>query len=250
MILGVGHEEMGSVICAQGERVEAVAAATGFGDRHCAPLLRDVLHLRYSKQTQCFMVLQKWPIGRPSSILTKSGNSLETVDATHPYLQRILNGKELLLFGIDEADKCAVPLARLIRSIVTHTQQKGIRNIRFVLPSVSPFFREMVDEDGGIVRFVYETITLRPMNPEVARQLVEAKLCKLVEETTADHLGLAINPEVIDRVIALSGGHPHLLQLLGSHLVEHENDDPDGVIDSRDLLNSLRRICYEDRARA
>jgi hypothetical protein len=39
------------------------------------------------------------------------------------------------------------------------------------------------------------------------------------------------------------------LQLLGSHLVEHEEEDPDGIIDSRDLLNSLRRICYEDRAR-
>ena len=30
------------------------------------------------------MVLLKWPIGGPSSILTKSGNALKTVDATHP----------------------------------------------------------------------------------------------------------------------------------------------------------------------
>src|SRR5882672_3240941 len=50
-------------------------------------------------------------------------------------------------------------------------------------------------------------------------------------------------------VVALSGGHPHILQLLGSHLVEHENDDPDGIINSHDLLNSLRRVCYDDRAR-
>jgi len=53
---------------------------------------------------------------------------------------------------------------------------------------------------------------------------------------------------VISRVIAISGGHPHLLQLLGSHLIEHEDEDPDGVIDSRDLYTSLARICYEDRA--
>jgi hypothetical protein len=32
------------------------------------------------------MVLLKWPIGGPSGILTKSGKSLKTVDATHPHL--------------------------------------------------------------------------------------------------------------------------------------------------------------------
>ena len=53
---------------------------------------------------------------------------------------------------------------------------------------------------------------------------------------------------VIERVIAISGGHPHLLQLLGSHLIEHEEDNPDGIIDSYDLHESLVRICYEDRA--
>lgn len=30
------------------------------------------------------MVLLKWPIGGPSSVLTKSGKSLKTVDVTHP----------------------------------------------------------------------------------------------------------------------------------------------------------------------
>ena len=44
----------------------------------------DVLHLRYSEQTACFMILLKWPVGGPSSILTRSGKSLKTVDATHP----------------------------------------------------------------------------------------------------------------------------------------------------------------------
>src|SRR5262249_37759156 len=45
----------------------------------------DVLHLRNSEQTACFMVLLKRPIGGPSSILIKSGKPLKTVDATHPY---------------------------------------------------------------------------------------------------------------------------------------------------------------------
>ena len=30
-------------------------------------------------------------------------------------------------------------------------------------------------------------------------------------------------------------------------MIEHENEDPDGVLDTRDLVDSLRTICYEDR---
>lgn len=60
---------------------------------------------------------------------------------------------------------------------------------------------------------------------------------------------LEIEPGVIDGIIRLSGGHPHLLQLLGSHLIEHENENPDGKLDSADLTQVLRTICYEDRAR-
>ena len=49
-------------------------------------------------------------------------------------------------------------------------------------------------------------------------------------------------------MVQLSGGHPHLLQLLGSHLIEHEDSDPDGNIDSHDLYGALQAICYRDRA--
>jgi hypothetical protein len=70
-----------------------------------------------------------------------------------------------------------------------------------------------------------------------------------VEWAREDNIRLSVDPLVVKRVLALSGGHPHILQLLGSHLLEHEDDDPDGVIDTRDLESSLRRICYEDRAR-
>src|SRR5215469_18024100 len=46
---------------------------------------RDVLHLWHCEQTACFMVLRNWPIGGPSSILSKPGKPLKTVDATHPF---------------------------------------------------------------------------------------------------------------------------------------------------------------------
>lgn len=60
-------------------------------------------------------------------------------------------------------------------------------------------------------------------------------------------LNLHIDPSVIERIQKLSGGHPHLIQLLGSHVIEHEHSDSDDVIDSRDLMDSLRSICYESR---
>lgn len=165
------------------------------------------------------------------------------------HLKLILENKEYLILAIDEADKCPIPIARLIRSITTHTQQNGVKNVRFILAGVRPFFQEMVNEDAGINRFFYKTITLLPMPVDEATELIETKLTKVIHNAEEQGIGLQVHPAVITRVVALSGGHPHLLQLLGSHLIEHEDSNPDGVIDSRDLVNALRRICYEDRAR-
>lgn len=165
------------------------------------------------------------------------------------YLKAYLADVDFLLLAIDEADKCPVPLARLIRSIATHTQQQGVsRRVRFVVAGVSPFFQRMVDEDPGINRFFDRTITLGPMRPEEATELIETKLGEYAVGMEEAGTRLEIDPTVIHRIIALSGGHPHVLQLMGSHMVESEKDDPDGIIDARDLLLSLRRICYEDRA--
>ncbi len=69
------------------------------------------------------------------------------------FLDSLLNDRELLLLAVDEADKCPVPLARLIRSISTHTQHQGVKRVRFLLAGVSPFFRKMVTEDSGVGRF-------------------------------------------------------------------------------------------------
>jgi hypothetical protein len=166
------------------------------------------------------------------------------------FLGSLIKGREFLVLAVDEADKCPIPLARLIRSISTHTQHQGVKHVRFLLAGVSPFFRKMVTEDQGIGRFFYKTITLKPMRPEEASELMEAKLLLVSERAAEEHVDLRVDPEVVTRVVSLAGGHPHILQLLGSHLVTHEIEDPDGTIDSRDLVNSLRRICYEDRVRA
>ena len=163
-------------------------------------------------------------------------------------LKPLLNTSKFLLLGIDEADKCPVPLARLIRSISTHTQHKGVKRVRFVLAGVTPFFTEMVNEDSGVNRFFYRTVSLKPMSTEDATELIETKLTQVAEVAEQQKIAVQIDPEVIDNVVRLAGGHPHILQLLGSHLVIHESEDPDGIINSRDLVNALRQICFEDRA--
>jgi hypothetical protein len=165
------------------------------------------------------------------------------------YMKSVLGNDRYLILAFDEADKCPIPLARVVRSVLTQTQQQGVDHIRFLVAGVRPFFQQMVDEDSGVARFFYETISLEPLPKEEAEELLHDKLVQAVEWAREDGIALFVDPLVVDRVVALSGGHPHLLQLLGSSLLDHEDDDPDGTIDTRDLANSLRRICYKDRAR-
>jgi hypothetical protein len=86
------------------------------------------------------------------------------------------------------------------------------------------------------------------MDDADATELLETKLGLVADDARKQAIKLHIDPEVIPRIVALSGGHPHLLQLLGSYLIENENENPDEMIDAQDLVTSLRRICYEDRA--
>ena len=164
-------------------------------------------------------------------------------------IDQILARGELLILAIDEADKCPIPLARLIRAISTHTQQQGVQGVRFLLAGVAPFFQAMVDEDQGVSRFFYKTITLEPLPRDDSTDLVETKLMAVARDAEAEGTELSVASDLTTRIVALANGHPHLLQLLGSHVVENEQSDPDGVLDYRDLMGALRRICYEDRAR-
>jgi hypothetical protein len=159
----------------------------------------------------------------------------------------ILEGGEYLIIGVDEADKCPVPLAMLVRNLSTHIQQVGVRNVRFILSGVSPFYKFMIEEDQGIQRFFNIVHTLNPMPEEEARELIDTLMKKVISDCIERDIKLAIDPDVIDRAVVLSGGHPAVLQLLGFHIVEHESNNMDGVIDLNDLKKSLRTICYESR---
>lgn len=153
-----------------------------------------------------------------------------------------------LVIAVDEADKCPRALARLIRSVSTKTQLAGITNIKFVLAGVSPFFDEMLAEDEGIARMFYKHIPLGQLKEDEACDLLESKLDAICKDAYAKGIALQIGPETRARILQLSGWHPHLIQLLGSHMVERECEDPDEVLDSHDLVGSLRAICYEARA--
>ncbi len=153
-----------------------------------------------------------------------------------------------LIIGIDETEKCAPAVARLFRQVLTKAQLSGINNIRFIFAGVSPFVEKMVSEDQGIIRFIYETINLKPFSIEEARDFMDDKFSIAAKSSHDVGVPMNINPDAVDRIVQLSGGHPHLLQLLGSHVVEHEYNNPDGVIDNADLVGSLEKICYQKRA--
>jgi AAA+ ATPase superfamily predicted ATPase len=165
------------------------------------------------------------------------------------FKEYVSNGGYFII-GIDESEKCAPAIARLFRQILTKSQLSGISNIRFVFAGVSHFVQQMIAEDNGVMRFIYETIELKPFSQEEARDFLDDKFKEVVESAKKTESPVNMDPDVIDRIVQLSGGHPHLLQLLGSHVVEHEFLNPDGVIDNEDLVGSLEKICYQKRAPA
>ena len=84
-------------------------------------------------------------------------------------------------------------------------------------------------------------------HPKEAEELLEEKFISYCENAEESGLTVNVHPGIIKKIASLSGGHPHIIQLLGSNVVESEEDNPDGIIDGNDLMGSLRKICYEDR---
>lgn len=201
------------------------------------------------------------PLGFEPTVEVESKEAAKDIQSGRALaaLKRILEsdykrrqGKSLRAFvlGIDEADKASAPVAQLVRSVWTHCQQVGVRDVRFVVAGVSPLLQEMIQEDAGVARAFSRVLTLKPMTPDEARELLVRKLEIVINSAEQDGVQLGVHPDVIDRIVALSGGHPHIIQLLGSHLVEREVAHGDGVLGLDDLVGSLERVCYEDRGAA
>src|SRR5262249_30133031 len=135
--------------------------------------------------------------------------------------------KKLLIIGIDEADKSPQSIARLVRSVWTHCQQVGVKDVRFAIAGVSPLHQRMVEEDRGVERAFTRLLPLAPMSGDETHELLWSKFTAVIEDAKSRGVEINIEPDVIERIAALSGGHPHIVQLLGSHIVQHENTNPD-----------------------
>lgn len=81
-----------------------------------------------------------------------------------------------------------------------------------------------------------------------AMDLLNTKFELVQKDASEKDIPVRIDTKVEELLFKISGGHPHILQLLGSHLIQEENKLNSGVINWRSLLNSFRRICYTDRA--
>jgi hypothetical protein len=110
-------------------------------------------------------------------------------------------------------------------------QQEHIEGIRFVIAGVNPYFKIMIDEDEGLQWSFYKRIDLQPMSIAEEQELFEAKLNLVIEDASRRGLQINVNPDIAGIVVAVSGGHHHVLQLLGSHIIDHENQSDDGIID-------------------
>lgn len=163
-------------------------------------------------------------------------------------LQHAPEHTDLLLLIIDEVDKCSVPVTQMFRAIITKLQFEEVKNVRFVFAGVGSYLQEMNKEDAGIGRFLARPITVHPLPPEDAEDLMSTKLELVRQDAANNHQIIDYSNDIIARLVELSGGHPHLLQYLGYHLIEQEFDDPDGVLSIKDLVGSFRAICYKDRA--
>ncbi|SFK36129.1 ATP-binding protein [Methylophaga sulfidovorans] len=233
-VMGVGHSDIKTVDDAALLILEKLVTV----DSNQQKLTIGIPKLVTYESTEAFSFFNS---GRHLAALTR-------IVADQTFSAQINNAKKFII-AIDECEKCAPAIARLMRTLCTEVQHQGIKNLRFVLSGVSPFYQHMAEEDRGVTRFIYKTFHLQPFDSDTSASLLEDKFRQVVENAESGDENIKINPDVIDRIAAISGGHPHLLQLLGSHVIEHEYEDPDGCIDTLDLVGSLRKICYESRGR-
>ncbi len=161
-------------------------------------------------------------------------------------LKASLEQDDLLVIAIDEADRCPALLAQLLRVLISELEHYHVDNVRFVISGVNPYWTKVVEEDGGLDRFFETKIPLSLLSPSDAEDLIETKL--RISQGNIPKDTFEYDYSVVETMCKLSGGHPHILQLLGFHLLHNEDADPDGYLDIRDLRNAVENICYQSRA--
>lgn len=157
--------------------------------------------------------------------------------------------ERLVVVALDEAEKCAPAVAQFMRVILTTTEldQSGLDRIRFVVAGVSPFYSTMIQQDAGIARFVYQRYSLPPFDLDDAMSFLREKFETVLKSEEATQVNLHCDDDLYELVARVTGGHPHLLQLVGSYILDHEDANPDTVLDARDLVGCFQRVCFQTR---
>jgi hypothetical protein len=155
----------------------------------------------------------------------------------------------LIVVVLDEADKCASAIAQFMRIILTGAEldQSGLDRIRFIISGISPFYSEMIREDAGIARFVYQRYSLTPFGVDEAIVFLEQKFRLVLDSEDAVNMNLQVDDALYEHIARVTGGHPHLLQLVGSYVIDHEESNPDTFLDKRDLVGCFNRVCFQTR---
>ncbi|MEZ5945199.1 MAG: hypothetical protein R3C18_27815 [Planctomycetaceae bacterium] len=184
---------------------------------------------------------------------TKTASELSGDDHISALIELLLElsssgNLDYLVCMFDESHKCPNSLAELVRTLKERLEHDGVPNIRFIAAGIDPFVSRMIQYDSGIGRAFQCHIALTPWDVDTTRSFVEEKLGSIIDNANAEGNNEITYSDGLSNVIyRLSGGHPFLVQLLGSYLVRHENAVPDGLLDVTDLVGALREICMRTR---
>jgi hypothetical protein len=194
----------------------------------------------------------KWKVGTPFlGWESESSSGAASGETPMSVLRRFIldaaaNQMEYFIVAFDQAENCPAALTALVRTLATSVELEGCKKLRLILSGVSPSFDKVTDGDTGLKR-IFSQVRVLPLHSDEATELVETKFHFVISKSEEAGIHVEIDPKVSEGIVRLSGGHPHIIQLLGSHLIQHENSNPDDLIDAKDLGGAVRRICYQDR---
>lgn len=142
--------------------------------------------------------------------------------------------KDGILMVVDEMQNISdiEICAQLFRGIITTLDVKSIGHIAFLLIGYESAINDFFKADPS-ARRQFDSIKLDTMPIEEAKEL-------LIKGFKAAHVEWS--PEALDEYILSTGGYPHLIQILGYHLIEY---DTDNFINEEDWTKAISHAAGE-----
>lgn len=147
------------------------------------------------------------------------------------------------VFCLDQCELAPKPLALFMRGL-QGLGLKGRDNNIVVAVGNPPFIEEMRKTEPRIADFLVGQIDLTVLDLADARDLVRDSLLNWCEKVHKEcNRTMTLEESLPNRIAILSGGHPHLLQLIGHQVIENEVNSTDWMIDGQNLNEFLTSIC-------